>query len=115
MRMLVAAVMLVGVLAGCGSTPPPAPTSPAADPGKTYDEVNAPIAVLTELRQHCFRTGVEAATAQLRAATFLEKDQAAKKAEYEKAGELLPAGFPLTVSEVDDYGICYMVRNHGYL
>lgn len=106
---------MVGVLAGCGSNPPPSPTSASVDPPKAYDEVNAPIAVLTELRQHCFRTGVEAATAQLRAATFLEKDQAATEAEYEKTGKLLPAGFPHTVSEVDDYGTCYMVRHHGYL
>ncbi|WP_131832133.1 hypothetical protein [Mycobacteroides abscessus] len=115
MKMLVVAAMVIAAVAGCGSKPAPSSPPPRSDAPKSYDEVNAPIAVLIEPRQHCFRTGVEAVTAQLRAAGFVERDTVATKAEYEKAGKLLPSGFPLTVGEVEDYGTCYMVRHHGLM
>ncbi|MGL5441235.1 MAG: hypothetical protein ACRDDJ_02035 [[Mycobacterium] stephanolepidis] len=115
MKMLVVAAVVMAAVAGCGSKPVPSSPPPSLDAPKSYDEVNAPVAVLTEPRQHCFRTGVEAVAAQLRAAWFVERDTAATKAEYERAGRLLPSGFPLTVGEVEDYGTCYVVRHHGLM
>ncbi|MBU8814040.1 hypothetical protein KL953_34840 [Mycolicibacterium goodii] len=120
-----ATVLLVGLIplaAACGNTPAPAPepwtteTSTAA--AVTLQKADDPIEELTGRGSHCFETGVEAVAARMRAAEVIHADNAQKQRALDTEGELMPAGYPYNVTDVErkpNGTTCYIVQSSALL
>ncbi|GAT02577.1 uncharacterized protein RMCFA_2689 [Mycolicibacterium fortuitum subsp. acetamidolyticum] len=119
-----ATVLLVGLIplaAACGNTPAPAPepwTTETTTPAIKLQKADDPIEELTGRGSHCFETGVEAVAARMRAAEVIQADNAQKQRALDTKGELMPAGYPYTVTDVErkpNGTTCYIVQSSALL
>lgn len=119
-----ATALLVGLLplaAACGNTPAPEPepwTTETTTSAIKLQKADDPIEELTGRGSHCFETGVEAVAARMRAAEVIQADNAQKQRALDIKGELMPAGYPYNVTDVErrpNGTTCYIVQSSGLL
>lgn len=101
------------------SEPPPSTDAAAIAPVATFKHQRAdePIENLVASGSHCFDASAEAVAAQLRAAAWVEKDNAEKRRALDEKGILMPYGYPFYVGDVErtDNETCYIVDDSGLL